>query len=317
LKSRIHTFFIFLLLWVPAAILAQGVKFVKTIDFKENAGKKSISSFLFGRKEQKMVKPGSICWLRNNYLGVTDAVNGAVIILEKNGKIRKRITGFKGGRLISPVSCCTDETGNLYISDSARQVVLQFDQKFKFKKVFISYPQSRITGILFSKGMFYCVDTRNHRILCFNRAGDLAFSFGKRGGAEGEFNFPTHITADNDYIYITDAMNFRVQVFDRSGKFIRGFGGMGRGGGNFSKPKGIAVDPEQRIFIADAMFDNVQIFNMKGEFLYYFGSPGHRGGEFWMPSDVLVESVNSDNFIWVADTYNSRIQVFKLIKEAQ
>jgi sugar lactone lactonase YvrE len=292
---------------------AQSVRFVRAVDFKKAREKKSLRSFFFGRKEQPVLKPGSICFLGDRLLAVTDAVNGAVVILQRGGTIKKRITRVKGERLLSPVSCCGDDAGNLYISDSARGAVLQLDKKYKFKKIFIAHPNSRITGIFFAGGVFYCVDTQGHRILCFDRGGELIQTIGKRGTREGEFNFPTHITGDNRYLYITDAMNFRVQVFERSGEFVRAIGKMGRGGGNFSRPKGLAVDDQRRIYAADAIFDNIQIFNFDGEFLYYFGGPGHGGGEFWMPSDVLVDA---DNSIWVADTYNSRIQVFELEKES-
>ena len=292
------------------SLSAQSVTFLRSVDFKKGGEKKSIGSFLFGKKKRPVIRPGSFCFLGSGLLAVTDAVNGAVVILERSGTVKKRITRFKGGRFVSPVSCCSDDTDNLYVSDSARHTVLQFDKKFRFKKIFIAYPESRITGIFFAGDVFYCVDTLGHRVLCFSKDGKLKFSFGRRGTGVGEFNFPTHITVDNRCVYVTDAMNFRVQVFDRSGKFIRSLGKMGRGGGHFSKPKGLAVDLQQRIYVADAMFDNVQIFNIKGEFLYYFGGPGHQEGEFWMPSDILVDS---ENLIWVADTYNSRIQVFKLV----
>jgi hypothetical protein len=306
------TVVLFFFLSLSLSLSSQQVTFVKSIDFKKGGEKKNIGSFLFGKNERPMIRPGSFCFMGSQLLAVTDAVNGAVIILERSGTVKKWITRFKGGRLVSPVSCCGDDAGNLYISDSALHKVLQFDKKFHFKKIFISYPESRITGIFFSHGVFYCLDTLGHRVLCFAGDGKLKFTFGRRGTGVGEFNFPTHITVDNQYVYVTDTMNFRVQVFNKAGEFIRTFGKMGRGGGNFSKPKGLAVDMQKRIYIADAMFDNVQIFSINGEFLYYFGGPGHREGEFWMPSDVLVDS---ENLIWVADTYNSRIQVFKLKKE--
>lgn len=295
-----------------AGLHSQSVEYVRTIDFKKLGSKKSIGSFLLGKKDTRAIIPGSLHKLDPQLLAVTDAVNGAVIIMDRKGKIKKRITRFKGGYLASPVSVCSDDGGNIYISDSARQAVLKYDKRFKFKRVFIAQPNTRITGILFSEGLFFCVDTHSHRILCFDREGKQVRAFGSRGPGSGQFNYPTHIATGSGRLFVTDAMNFRVQVFDKTGKFIRSFGRMGRGGGNFSKPKGLAVDPGKHIYVADAMFDNIQIFNMKGEFLYYFGGPGHEDGLFWMPADVLVDS---DNTIWVADSYNSRIQVFKLIQE--
>jgi len=291
---------------------AGSVKFFKAVPF-DKAAKGNLTSFLLGKKKQEPVNPFSICPIGNDRFCVTDAVNGTILILNAGGKVLKKISHLHGMKLIAPVSACGDPEGNLFISDSGLSMVLQLDAHYKFKNVFISQPgTTRITGIVFSRGHLFAVDTQNHRIICYKPTGRQAFAFGKRGTANGEFNFPTHITADDQHIYITDAMNFRVQIFLHSGKFVRTFGSMGRGGGNFSKPKGIAVDGKKRIFVADAMFDNIQIFSFKGEFLYYFGGPGHDNGRFWMPAGVMS---GPDNTIWVADTYNHRLQLFHLREE--
>jgi DNA-binding beta-propeller fold protein YncE len=316
---RLVFIFIFALLCLRTpGIFAKSVRFCKSIHFQARSEKKNLGAFLLGKGEKKQVKPSSICRLDEHRLCITDTINGSVIITDNQGKIKKKLTRVKGFEMISPVCACVDDRGDIYVSDSALQVVFRFDPKYKFKGIFIpsaSRPkESRITGIVFcqSAGAFYCVDTANHRVLCFLREGTLKFSFGSRGVADGQFNFPTHITVDNEFIYVTDALNFRIQVFDHAGAFIRVIGSYGRGGGNFSKPKGVAVDKDRHIFAADAMFDNVQVFDINGRFLSYFGGPGHQEGEFWMPSGIMVDT---DNTIWVADTYNSRIQVFQLAED--
>jgi len=293
----------------------QSVKLVRTIRFQDSAKQnKSLKTFIFGRKKSKAVNPCAICRVNADLLCVTDSVNGAVLLIDEQGKVKKRITRIKGINFLSPVCACIDDQGNLYVVDSAQGGVVRFDSSFKFQEVFIAPLDRRITAMAFGKEHFYCVDTQNHQVLCFDRSGLLKFSFGKRGISESEFNFPTHITTGKEYIYITDAMNFRVQIFDHKGQFVRAFGSHGRGGGNFAKPKGIAVDRKGHIFVADAMFDNVQIFDIKGEFLYFFGGPGQQDSQFWMPSGVMVDT---DNTIWVADTYNHRLQVFRLVEESK
>ncbi len=295
---------------IEGYIWGKSIKFVKAILFQKSPKKKSAVSFLLGKKKSKGgINPVSLCRIPADRLCITDSVNGTVIILSRSGKTLKRINRVKGVKLLSPVAACVDDRGNLYISDSALQAVFQFGPKYKFKKVFLARSGVRITGIVFSRDRFYCLDTPNHRLLCFDRRGQFIFETGQRGTGPAQFNFPTHITADHDHIYITDAMNFRVQVLDHAGKFVRAFGTFGRGGGNFSKPKGIAVDSKKRIFVADAMFDNVQIFDINGKFLYYFGGRGHGDGEFWMPTGIMS---GPDNVIWVADTYNNRLQLFSL-----
>ncbi|MBN1223276.1 MAG: hypothetical protein JXB23_08490 [Candidatus Aminicenantes bacterium] len=290
---------------------AQSVEFLRTIDFAKGSKDRGIASLIFGAKQDKGMKPGALCRIDRDRFAITDAVNGAMFIVGNDGKIQKRISHAGKIKLISPVAVCRNDESHLFVADSARGVVFEYDADYKFLEVFLTPENSRITGLVFSRGEFFCIDTPNHRILCFGKDGALIKSFGCRGSGDGEFNFPTHIAADDEYIYVTDALNFRVQIFDFGGDFIRTFGNTGRGGGNFSKPKGIAVDKNKRVFVADAEFDNVQIFNFKGEFLYHLGGPGHMDGEFWLPSGVMVDA---DGSIWVADTYNTRIQIFRIVE---
>jgi DNA-binding beta-propeller fold protein YncE len=308
-KSLVSFFSLVLLCFLE--LNAQSVAFLREIDLKQGAKDKSFTSLILGKKQGKDMRPGSLCRVGLDKFAITDAVNAQVVVVDGNGKILKKISHAGKLKLISPVGVCVDNTGSFYVSDSARGCVFKFDARYKYQGVFLAPPNSRITGILLVKGIFFCVDTLNHRILCYDMEGALTQSFGERGSGEGEFNFPTHIAADNEYIYVTDALNFRIQIFDHSGAFVRVFGSAGRGGGNFSKPKGIAVDAKKRIFVADAEFDNVQVFDVEGKFLYHFGGPGNQDREFWLPSGVFL---NGDGTIWVADTYNARIQVFKVVE---
>jgi len=59
------------------------------------------------------------------------------------------------------------------------------------------------------------------------------------------------------------------------------------------------------------MFDNVQIFDQEGRLLMDFGGPGSGYGKFWLPSGIYIDANDS---IYVSDSYNHRIQVFKYMK---
>lgn len=289
------------------------VKFVKELKISEKTsfGKK-ISKILFG-KSQIEVHPYSICVLNENRIVVTDCKKPAILLLNGEGKILKTITQIGKVEFGCPVSICKDNLGNIYVSDSVRQGIVKISKNFKEIQLFKAFHDSRPTGITILNNNLYCIDTKHHFVNCFNLKGDKLFSFGKRGTANGEFNFPTHITNDGNNLYIVDALNFRVQILTEKGEFISTFGNHGDGGGDFSKPKGLAIDKKNRVFISDVMFDNIQIFSKIGEFLYFFGEPGKETGQFWMPSDIDV--FNSK--IFVADTYNKRIQIFNILEESK
>ena len=269
---------------------------------------------MFGKKKINPVKPSSIFFINDIYLGITDQLNGLILVLNRNGKILKRIR--KSGKInfLSPVSGCRDGSDGFYISDSSLRLIVQFSEKYKLKRILMSDQEKRITGIAFYNKKLFCTDTQNHKVLVINNQGNTLLEFGRRGSGKGTFNYPTHIIVDEDTIYINDSLNFRIQMFDHHGEFKGMFGKNGKSGGDFSKPKGIAVDSKKRIFVSDVMFDNVQVFDTNGRFLSYFGGPGNAEGKFWMPSGIMIDK---DDLIYVADTYNSRCQVFKVVDEGK
>ena len=56
----------------------------------------------------------------------------------------------------------------------------------------------------------------------------------------------------------------------------------------------------------------VKIFDRDGNLLLFFGEEGMDYGQFWLPSGIFIDNKNT---IFVADTYNGRVQAFSLIRE--
>jgi hypothetical protein len=53
------------------------------------------------------------------------------------------------------------------------------------------------------------------------------------------------------------------------------------------------------------------MFDSNGRMLMAFGSPGYGYGNFWLPSGIFIDS---NDRIYVSDTYNKRVQVFQYLK---
>ena len=79
--------------------------------------------------------------------------------------------------------------------------------------------------------------------------------------------------------------------------------------GTFARPKGVAVDSEGNAWVVDALFDNVQVFDGEGRLLLVIGGPGQTAGEFWSPAGIATRGRE----IYIADTFNNRIQVLRYI----
>lgn len=77
-----------------------------------------------------------------------------------------------------------------------------------------------------------------------------------------------------------------------------------------NRPKGVASDNLGHIYIIDSLFHAVQIFDKKGRLLLHLGRQGQKPGEFWLPTGIHIDD---NNIIYIADSYNQRIQVFQYI----
>ena len=83
-------------------------------------------------------------------------------------------------------------------------------------------------------------------------------------------------------------------------------GGHGNAPGQFDQPMGVAVDAAGNVFVADKNNHRVQEFKRDGSFVRTWGEQGDQPGQFKEPHDVAVDA----EFVYVADTWNQRIQVF-------
>jgi DNA-binding beta-propeller fold protein YncE len=269
--------------------------------------------FLFGEEEKpRLIHPYGLYIGSEGKIFVTDTELQVVHLFDFNTKKYRQFFNFPGGRLRSPIGATADTEENLYITDSELGYLFQYRFNGSFVKRWETH-FTRPTGVAIDvhRKILYIVDTAEHHVLAFNLNGEKLFEFGKRGDGEGEFNFPTQIAVNpvNGEIYVADSMNFRIEQFTSEGKFIKHIGASGSQIGNFSKLKGISVDSRGIVYAVDGIYDTVQMFNEKGEFLLNFGRAGNHEGEFWLPAGIAV----SQDIIYVADSYNQRVQLFQLI----
>ncbi len=99
--------------------------------------------------------------------------------------------------------------------------------------------------------------------------------------------------------------------------------------GTFNRPAGISANDVDNVYVADTFLDRIQSFDGIGTFQIMWGFgvddgdslhfqictsscrkgyPGSGDGQLYMPESVTVDL---DGYVYVADTYNNRIQKFK------
>lgn len=83
--------------------------------------------------------------------------------------------------------------------------------------------------------------------------------------------------------------------------------------GRFQQPRGVAVAPDGSLYVADTLNNRIQHLSTTGEVLNSWGTAGDAatgtapGGTFKEPWGIAV---GPDGYVYVADTWNHRVQVF-------
>ncbi len=162
----------------------------------------------------------------------------------------------------------------------------------------------------------YVCDSGNHRVLKFSPTGELLATIGSFGIATsvddqpGKFNRPSGVTVDGSgSIWVTDRNNNRIQKFSLSGQFQ----------GAFNKPvSGVLSDPTGIVY--SAVLSEILVVDLGRQRVVRFGLDGRArsgdigqgagadSGQFNSPNAVATDA---DGNIYVADTGNDRIQIFR------
>ncbi len=293
------------------------IQWVAEISTTQALGRKKgfvegLLGWITGGKEANLVRPVNVLAVARERFLILD--QGAQrLLLTDLARKKIEVLKFKTRSLFpSLVGVGRGSDDWVYFSDSyLNQVFVMRLAKRDLRVLNRNRNLSRPTGVAYcpTTRRLWVAETGRHRLVVLDEAGEMVAAIGARGTDPGRFNFPTFLWVDDEgRVYVVDSMNFRVQIFTQEGELESVFGEPGDATGYFARPKGIATDEFGHVYVVDALFNTVQIFDRKGRFLYNFGTRGREPGQFWLPSGLFI----ADNKIYVADSYNSRVQVFEL-----
>jgi RHS repeat-associated protein len=245
---------------------------------------------------------------------VTDTASDCVDVFEEDGRYLRKFgsAGKAAGQFLEPTGIVISGS-RVFVADSGNNRIEEFDPEGYFLSA-ASAP-GRPWGLAATNEYVYATEGTNNRVEAFLRAGGLVpwKHFGTEGSGEDQFKDPTGIAVDRNDLYVTDTGNDRVQELTLTGEYVTQFGNQGKASGQLKAPIGIAVGPSGGVWVADGGNNRVQKFNSQGKYLLQFGTQGKATGQFKKPTGIaLLEYSESEPY--VADTGNSRIQVFQPYK---
>jgi sugar lactone lactonase YvrE len=176
-----------------------------------------------------------------------------------------------------------DSSGDLYIVESSGRIQ-KLDTSFSGISSFTYSGCGPFNIVLDSSDNIYVSD-HCQRVLKFDSSGNLLQTIGSStpnsGTGAGEFNTPRGLAfATSGDLYVVDQYNSRIQKFDSSGNFISTFGWG----------------------VSDGSLE-LQVCTSSCQ----IGISGSGDGQFSSPNGIAIDS---ENFIYVADSSNHRIQKF-------
>ncbi len=281
------------------------VVFERVIETEEDLGRSSFFRRLVGQKTRPLFeRPHGVAWDGEDLL-VADPGAGRVLRLADDGHIKRTRPGIFEGP-IDVVPCL----GGVVVSDSRAGRVALLGHNLGFR-TWLAENLDRPTGLAcLGNDRVAVAETGAHRIVVLNESG-VVRRIGKRGGAEGEFNFPVALARFGKNLLVGDTLNFRVQEIDpSSGRGKGAFGRLGDSAGETPRIKGLAEGPSGTVWVSDAHLDVVALFDLQGRFLMRLGGHGVGDGQFDFPAGVAV---GVEGRLAVADAFNRRVQVFRMI----
>jgi len=283
-----------------------------------------------------------IAILSDGNIVVANSGTSTISIFDKDGNFIKSFSSFGAapGKIQYPLGIAVNSKDEIYVLDSGSHVIEIYDKDGKYLRSFgrmggadgeFMYPLSITIG---SDKWSYVTDY-NARVQVFDENGIFKFKFGGIGSGDGQFTKTFSISLDKyglsgygprgitvlDDVYkvlVCDTFGNRVHIFDKGGKFIKSFGKE-----ILSYPVSISRYSEDEVVVLSEG-GRLDFFTLDGIYTRSFGEQGgpmlrfntinfnedfykKDYGKFLKPSSVYVK----DRTIYVVDTFNHRIQVFK------
>ena len=247
------------------------------------------------------------------HLIVADTGNGRLLkYIFKDGTVETGTVEIKPDQLLYPIKTEINSRGEIYIFDRKERRIVRLSPAGEFRGYLQPVGLPSPTGYvprsftIDKEDNIYILDILSERVLTLSPDGrylrHLEFPQG--------YGFFSDITVDYaGTVLIVDSVK---GIVYRAAKLSTGFSPITKSLKEYVRfPASLTSDNRGRIYLMDRNGGSMIILGQDGSFLGRVSSMGWKEGWLNYPAQVCV---NDKGEIFVADTMNSRVQVFKLVE---
>ncbi len=247
---------------------------------------------------------------RDHDLYVVDADREEVLLYDRFSARVQSVLQLRGLVAGDVADIYVGPDRSIYLADTLGSRVLQFNRNGKLVRTYedrLNLARPVAVSVDENTGDVYVADGVLDHVVVFNRAGKLWRALGSRGEGDGEFLNITSMARGPDGVYVVARLGHRGQVLADNGAHAYNLEANA-----IVFPNSVAVDVTNHVYVTD-FFDNaIKVFK-QGKLVATVGGTGSGPGRFKGISDVWLES----GFLYVADSLNGRVQVFRLTAAGQ
>lgn len=281
-----------------------------------------IVTVAYGR-EKTLLGPRHVTADSQGRMIISDPDAHAVHVL--GGDNSFRIAAGPDRRLHQPDGVAVDAQDNIYIADADRGVVVVYDRNGIFLQDIGKLGDETLfhspTSIAIDRknGRLYLLDTPREVLFMLDLQGKVLKRVGRgRGRTIGrlaspasplDLHNPTEIVVGKDRLAVLDSTGSRILVLDLECNLLQQFNIRNLTGRETADEIGLGMDSDDNVYVSNLGEFAIRIYDPAGHLTGSFGKAGPGAGEFNAPSGLWIDLTNK---MYVADTNNSRVQMFQL-----
>lgn len=273
-------------------------------------GAEEISSAFLAESDGSFSRPHDLTLSPDRrLLFVADMGNDEVKVLDPE---TLAVVGVIGrGELDAPHDVAFDARGRLLVADSGNDRIAIYTVEGARATLVgelrgdLASPEGVAPA---AEGRVYVSNARRHDVVMFS-AGDVTLRAGRRGDGNNEYVRPHDIRIGGDgEVYVADPGNDRIQILTPELEYTGTLGGPPY---DFDEPKYLTTDARGWLYVADEHNNQIKILDTARQLVAAIGTGESGDGPDHLNQPEGVEVW--DDLIWISDTYNDRIVLYRLI----